>query len=128
MDQKSRKILVVDDSETNLILLEAVLEESGWKVNTASSVKQAMDMIHSEKPDLILLDLLMPRVDGYAMLDRLKANEDYKDIPVIVVSAVVDAKTQKTCLDKGACDYMPKPVDIDTLLVRVNEILDNPGA
>ncbi len=126
MDPKSKTILVVDDSETNLVLLEAVLKERGLKVNTAKSVNQAMDTLHSEKPDLILLDLLMPGVNGYDMLDRLKSSNEFKDMPVIIVSAVIDPETQKTCLDKGAWDYMTKPVEIDTLLTRVGEILDTP--
>jgi CheY-like chemotaxis protein len=125
MATEPKSVLIVDDSETNLVLLEAVLEDEGWIVKTAASATAGMDMIKDKIPDLILLDLIMPRVDGYEMLDRLKSSEKLKRIPVIVVSAVSDAKTRQTCIEKGAQDYMPKPVDIDLLLSKVRKILNN---
>ncbi len=125
MATKLKSILVVDDSETNLVLLEAILENEGWIVKTAKSATAGMEMIKDEKPDLILLDLLMPRIDGCEMLESLKSGERYKDIPVIIVSAVLDDTTRKTCLDKGAEDYISKPVDIEQLLKRVRDVLES---
>ncbi len=124
MSQPLKSILIVDDSETNLVLLEAILEGEGWIVKTAATANGGLEMIKNEIPDLILLDLLMPRVDGYEMLDRLKSNEKYKNINVIVVSAVSDEKTRRTCLEKGAVDYMSKPVKIEELLNKVKGILN----
>ncbi len=126
MAHEPKSVLIIDDSETNLVLLEAILEDEGWIVKTAASATTGMEMIKDKIPDLILLDLIMPRVDGYEMLDRLKSSDKLKEIPVVVVSAVSDATTRQTCLEKGAQDYMPKPVDIDLLLNKVRKILNNP--
>ncbi len=122
MDKKGLPILIVDDSNTNLVLLEAVLQEKGWKIQTARSARQAMKMISSEKPGLILLDLLMPVVDGQQMLHELKSDNRYKDIPVIVVSAVTDPEVSEECVKKGAAYYMTKPVNIEKLLDITEEV------
>jgi len=124
MDKKAKYILIVDDSETNLVLLAAVLKDKGWGVRTATSATIALKMIKSEKPDLILLDLLMPGIDGQQMLERLKSDDRHKDIPVIVISALTDSKTRKACYEKGAAYYMPKPVKIPQLLEIVQNILN----
>lgn len=123
MDQKPPSILIVDDSETNLVLLTAVLEEGGWEVQAADSAANAMEKLKTSVPELILLDLLMPRIDGYQMLDKLKSDERLRQIPVIVISAVNDPDTRKKCLSKGAVDYMPKPVIIQEVLDKVRNIL-----
>ena len=123
MDQKLPSILIVDDSETNLVLLNAVLEAGGWPVRTARSGTSALKVMQSWMPDLILLDLLMPGIDGYQMLERLKSDERYSHIPVIVISAVNDPDTRDKCLQKGAVDYLPKPVNIKELETKVKTLL-----
>ena len=123
MDQKLPSILIVDDSETNLVLLTAVLGEGRWPVRTARSGADALKVMHSWVPDLILLDLLMPGIDGYQMLERLKSDERYSHIPVIVISAVNDPDTRDKCLQKGAVDYLPKPVNIKELETKVKTLL-----
>lgn len=123
MDQKLPSILIVDDSETNLVLLTAVLEGGGWPVRTARSGASALKVMHSRVPDLILLDLLMPGIDGYQMLEKLKSDERYNHIPVIVISAVDDHDTREKCLQKGAIDYLPKPVNIREIVARVRNLL-----
>lgn len=123
MDQKPPSILVVDDSETNLVLLTAVLEDGGWEVQTAESAASAMEKLNSSPFDLILLDLLMPGIDGFGMIDKLKSDERYRNIPVIVISAVNNPDTKEKCLQKGAVDYMPKPVKIQEVLGKVRNIL-----
>lgn len=124
MVQKDKSILIVDDSETNLVLLQAVLYDKGWVVRTAASATLAMKSIKSEKPDLILLDLLMPKIDGQQMLEQLKSDDRLKDIPVIVISAITDNKTRKACLEKGAIYYMTKPVKIPQLLQIIQNVFD----
>lgn len=123
MSEKGQSILIVDDSNTNLVLLEAVLEEKGWIIQTARSARQAMKMIQEEKPGLILLDLLMPVVDGQQMLNDLKSDTQLRDIPVIVVSAVTDPKISEKCLEKGAAYYMTKPVKIERLIELTEKFL-----
>jgi len=123
MSEKGQSILIVDDSNTNLVLLEAVLEEKGWTIQTARSARQAMKMIQAEKPGLILLDLLMPVVDGQQMLNELKSDNQLKDIPVIMVSAVNDPEISEKCLEKGAAYYMTKPVKIERLIELTEKFL-----
>ena len=125
MGQKSKSILIVDDSETNLVLLEAVLKDRNWDIHRARSAMVAMKMLSVNKPDLILLDLLMPGIDGQKMLKRMKSDDRYKNIPVIVVSAVTDKKIRKDCLEMGAIYYMPKPVKIKQLLEIIQNTLDD---
>ena len=115
--------MVVDDSETNQVLLEALLAGEGWTVRTASSATLAMEMLKTGSADLILLDLLMPGVDGLKMLDLLKSDSRLSNIPVIVVSAVSDKKTRDLCLEKGAVDYMSKPVRINEIVKKVRDTL-----
>ena len=119
-----KKILIVDDSSTNVVLLEAILNSRGYEIRTAMSVKEAYSMMAQETPALILLDLLMPQVSGYQFLDRIKHDDKTKDIPVIIVSAVTDALNIKKTLDRGAVDYIVKPVDIKELINKVEKTLN----
>ena len=84
-DTSQTSILIVDDSTTNLVLLEAILQEEGYQTNTAFSAKEAFSIIEMNKPDLILLDLLMTQVNGFNILEKLKADHSTAGIPVIVV-------------------------------------------
>ena len=117
------KILVVDDSSTNIVLLEAILNGQGYLIETAQSVKEAFQIIKKEKIDLILLDLLMPRVSGFDFLKEIKSIEATKDIPIIIVSAVADPENRKKTLEMGALDFINKPIDIQNFIERVEAIL-----
>jgi Response regulator containing CheY-like receiver, AAA-type ATPase, and DNA-binding domains len=121
-NQMSR-ILVVDDSSTNIVLLEAILNGQGYEIETAQSVKEAYQIIKKEAVDLILLDLLMPRVSGYDFLKEIKSNEATKDIPVIIVSAVADAENRKKSIELGALDFINKPIDIQFFIEKIETIL-----
>src|SRR5208283_3772997 len=117
------RILVVDDSSTNIVLLEAILNGQGYEIETAQSVKEAYQVIKKENVNLILLDLLMPRVSGFDFLKEIKNNESTKDIPVIIVSAVADIENKKKSLELGAMDFINKPIDIQDFIERIEEIL-----
>lgn len=117
-------ILVIDDSNTNVVLLEAILSGMGYSIETAMSVKEAYQIMAKQLPDLILLDLLMPKVNGYDFLKEIKADEKTKDIPVLVISAVTDSENIKKTLSLGASDYIKKPVDIQSLVEKVHSILE----
>ena len=119
-----KKILIVDDSNTNVVLLEAILVSRGYHIQTAYNVDEAHNMLKKERPELILLDLLMPRISGYQFLDQLKKNNETRDIPVIIVSAVTDAPNIQKTFELGAIDYIEKPVDIKTLLTKVEKPLN----
>lgn len=123
MFQKSRfQILVVDDSITNVVLLNAVLTEEGYKVQTAFSVPDALKLISSEKPDLVLLDLNIPYVSGIEMVKNMKSNNEMKNIPVIIVTGYGDQEKKKQLYSFGVIDYIEKPIDIDKLIDKVNTL------
>jgi two-component system cell cycle response regulator DivK len=119
-----KKILIIDDSNTNVVLLEAILNNRGYEIITALNVKQAYTMLQKDRPELILLDLLMPKISGYQFLDQLKKNHDTREIPVIIVSAVTDIMNIKKTLDMGAIDYIEKPIDIKTLVRKVEKTFE----
>jgi two-component system, cell cycle response regulator DivK len=114
-------ILIVDDSTTNLVLLEAILQEEGYKTSTAINAKEAFASIERGKPDLILLDLLMPQISGFDILEKLKAFPSTSEIPVVVVSAVNTKENIELCKDLGAADFFSKPIDIPTFLSKLKD-------
>ncbi|WP_016776461.1 response regulator [Anaerophaga thermohalophila] len=116
-------ILIIDDSETNNILLEALLEKAGYKTKSARSANEGWKLIHQELPKLILLDLLMPKISGFHMLSKLQSNEKYGNIPVIIVSALNEQDTINMLLKSGAVDFFSKPIDIHGIVDRVKEIV-----
>jgi CheY-like chemotaxis protein len=120
---KQYHILVVDDSTTNTVLLEAVLEKNGYKTDTALSVKEAIHCIDKKMPDLILLDLLMPKVSGFDFLKQLRTDEKTRSIPVIIVSAVTNDEDIHRILQMGAVDFIKKPIDIQYLTDQIERAL-----
>lgn len=121
MDNASKTILVIDDSTTNVVLLEAVLMNKGYTIDKAMNVKEAYEVMQKRLPRLILLDLLMPRINGFEFLQQLKSNQQYKDIPVIVVSALTDEETIQKTYHLGAQYFIKKPVDINQLIEIVGQ-------
>lgn len=115
-------VLLVDDSQTNNVLLEAVLAEVGYETATAMSASEAWSLIHKRRPRLILLDLLMPKISGFQLLERLKEKPLFAQIPVIVVSALSDADTAMRLKEMGADDFFSKPLNLQALLKRVEEL------
>ena len=124
MKNQKENILVIDDSNTNVVLVEAILNSKGYHTTTAMSVKEALPIIDNTPPQLILLDLLMPQVSGYQFLEDLKKNDQTKDIPVIIVSAVTGKESRTKTKNLGAVDYIEKPIDITKLISKVENILD----
>jgi PleD family two-component response regulator len=125
MVPRSGKILVIDDSKTNVVLLEAILNTRGYSTIKAFNVKEANSIIEKEKPDLILLDLLMPEINGFDFLSMIKSKNDTKNIPVIVVSAVTDEENISRSMALGAIDFITKPIDIQLLVEKVEEFIDH---
>lgn len=116
-------ILIIDDSTTNQVLLEAILHEEGYSTVTAFSAKEAFKIIEKQKPNLILLDLLMPEVSGFDFLKELKNSPKTAGIPVIVVSAVGSRENIDFCLSNGAADFFSKPIDISLFIEKVKKII-----
>lgn len=120
---KEYNILVVDDSTTNIVLLEAILDERGYKIHTAVNVKEAYTVISKHNPDLILLDLLMPKITGFDFLEEIKKNENTSNTPVIVVSALTDEETVEKIMNLGAIAFVKKPIDLQYLVDKVEKVL-----
>ena len=123
LDNKDFTILVVDDSTTNVVLLEAILDEKGYKIETALNAKEAYALIEKSTPDLILLDLLMPKISGFDFLKEIRKNEKTKNTPVIVVSALTDEENIEKIMGMGAIDFVKKPIDLQYLVDKVESVL-----
>jgi adenylate cyclase len=118
------KLLVVDDDEANRDMLSRRLERLGYQVALAENGRAALSMIAEEPFDLILLDIVMPELDGYEVLLRLKADETQRHVPVIVLSASDELDTAVRCIELGAEDYLPKPIDAVLLRARIGACLE----
>lgn len=122
--KKEYNILVVDDSTTNIVLLEAILDEKGYKIHTALNAKEAYAIIAKHNPDLILLDLLMPKISGFEFLEEIKKSSKTQNTPVIVVSALTEEEHIDRIMNMGAIDFVKKPIDLQYLVDKVEDILN----
>ncbi len=116
----SGRILVVDDTPANIQSLAAILKEKGYQISVATNGKQALDVLGRLRPDLILLDVMMPEMDGFETCRRLKAGEQWHQIPVIFLTAKTDTADIVQGFELGAVDYVGKPFNPHELLARVN--------
>lgn len=117
------KILVVDDNKLNLRLLQDILEDEKYKVYTTDSGFSVLEMAHNLKPDVILLDIMMPGMDGYDVCRLLKSDEEVMDIPVIMVTAKTEGNDLKIAFEMGAADYIKKPFDELEIIARIHSVL-----
>ena len=121
--ERKRRILVVDDHEDNIELLRARLEARGYEVEGASDGQAALDAVYRACPDLILLDVMMPKMDGMEVVKRLKSDKKLPFIPVIMQTALDSTENKVEGLDAGADDYITKPINFAELEARVNSLL-----
>jgi CheY-like chemotaxis protein len=121
MSLANASILVVDDEEPNRDILSRRLIKEGYSVTTADNGKEALDMLRLERYDLVLLDIMMPGVDGYEVLKRIRAEPVLHDTPVIMVTALSDEASIKRCLALGATDYIGKPFELTFLKSRIRQ-------
>jgi len=121
-NRQAKRILVVDDIEDNLVLLQAILTDEGYEVDVAKNGKIALAKVEASLPDLVLMDAMMPGMDGYEVTRRIRQNKKLAFIPILMITAYEDANAAKG-LDLGANDFIRKPIDYDELLARVKASL-----
>lgn len=124
------KILIIDDEPVNLILLEQILAEQGYnRLRSVSDSRTAITTISEFRPDLVLLDLMMPHVDGFRILESVRGCEDYQTfLPILVLTADANEKTKLRALSAGATDFLLKPFDKTEVLLRIRNLLQSRNA
>jgi len=118
------RILIVDDEPFNIDYLEQELEDLNYETLSASNGREALEKIQSEMPDLVLLDIMMPVMDGFAVLEKVKADPATRAIPIIIISANNDLKSVARGIEMGAEDYLPKPFEPAILHARISSSLE----
>jgi DNA-binding response OmpR family regulator len=125
-DARARTILVVDDEEDIRAVLEARLVTSGFLVRTAANGMDALDSIRSDPPDLIVLDIMLPDIDGFGVCALVKRDQRLSRIPIILLTARTQPRDRETGTSLGADAFLNKPFKPDELLTEVRRILDTP--
>jgi two-component system cell cycle response regulator len=124
-DTATAAVLVVEDDEVNRDLLVRRLTKAGYTTHAAGSGAEALSLINEHHYDLILLDIMMAQMDGYQVLQKIRLREAYKNIPIIMISALGDASSIARCMELGADDYIMKPYNATILNERVFKLLGN---
>lgn len=118
-----KRLLLVDDEADLVEMVKFRLEALGYEVLTAFDGQEALDKARKEKPDLIILDLMLPKIDGYKVCRMIKFDEKYKKIPVIIFTARAQDSDKKTGEEVGADSYLTKPFDPHVLVAKIKELL-----
>jgi adenylate cyclase len=114
------RILIIDDTPANIQTLSTILKERGYNLNIATNGRQGLDALERIRPDLILLDIMMPEIDGFETCRRIKASTAWREIPIIFLTAKTDTADIVRAFELGAVDYVAKPFNAHELLARVN--------
>ena len=122
------KILLVEDNEMNRDMLSRRLERKGYEVLIALDGREGINLARSERPDLILMDMSLPIIDGWEATRQLKAAEDTKHLPVIALTAHAMAEDERKAREAGCDDYDTKPVDLERLLGKIEKLLGGVAA
>ena len=124
MSQRKRTILIVDDEEDVLDLLQLVFETSGFAVRRAATGTSAVSIAYEEPPDVVLLDVMMPEMDGWQVLRTLKADERTRHVPVVMLSARAERRDKMIGLQEGAEGYIAKPFSPSEVVREVQSFLE----
>lgn len=119
----SKKILVVDDNQDTIQILTAVLRRGGYVVIAARDGMEAVEKVQEEMPELILSDIMMPKLDGFGVIQALKAEPKFRRIPILIISAKVDPASKARGMELGAKDYIIKPINPGEVLRKIKEHL-----
>jgi len=122
-DEKPRVVLIVDDEELNIKFLSAFLSRKGFRIITAETGLEALEVIQSQMPDVILLDAMMPQIDGFEVCRRVRQNPDTYFLPIVMVTALSSVEDEVRALDAGADDFLSKPINNVELMARLKSLL-----
>jgi len=122
------KVIIVDDDRDTREMLTLALELEGFDVSQAANGLRLISAMHVDRPDVILLDVMMSWIDGFELCRAIKKNPGFGDIPVIFISARKSVEDERAGIEAGAIDYFPKPLDMDRLIARIREILGERAA
>jgi len=123
MSNAKPKIIIVDDDRETRELLALALQMEDFEVTQAANGLRLISTLHVDQPDLILLDVNMSWIDGFELCRAVRKNEDFKDIPVIFISARSSSADVKRGIEAGAADYFTKPIELQTLIARIKELI-----
>lgn len=122
-ESKSSRILIVDDNQQNCELLDAYLADEGYQIEMVYDGQQTLDSVARQHPDLILLDIMMPRLSGYEVCHRLKSSPETRTIPILMITALAEMSDIEKGIDAGADDFLTKPINKLELITRVRSLL-----
>jgi len=123
VDISGSRVLVADDNQQNRELLEAILSEEDYVVLMSTDGQHTMEVVEQQQPDLILLDIMMPRMSGYEVCQAIKSNDETRAIPVLIVTALNEMGDIEKAVDAGCDDFLTKPVNALELKTRVRSLL-----
>lgn len=123
MPLSDKTVLIVDDDEKTVKMLRFLLKSSGCKVDSAINGMEALNMLEKTRPDVIILDLIMPKMDGLEFCEKLKKNDKYADIPIIIQSTLSEKKEKDRLKALGIDCFLEKPVTTETIMSRVLEVI-----
>jgi len=119
------KILYVEDNPENRLLIRRVLQAEGYQILEAENASRALEMLHTQQPDLILMDINLPEVDGYTLTNQIKSLPGLDRVPIVAMTANVMKGDRERTLQAGCDGYIQKPVDVDTLPGQIHHYLVN---
>ena len=117
------KILIIDDVTTHLLLLQTILQDEGYNTEIAETPEKGLELLAKNKYQVLLLDIMMPGMDGFQVLEEIKSNERLKKLHVIIISAKTDSWSIKSAMDRGAFDYLTKPINIQDVKNKVKSAM-----
>lgn len=119
------KILVVDDISTHLLLIRTILDNEGFDVETTDEPTRVVELLLKDNYRLLLLDIMMPGMDGFQVLEEMKLHKELSSVSVIIISAKTDSWSIKNAMDRGASDYITKPINIEDLKNKVRSAMED---
>lgn len=119
----NKKILIVDDDPRNIFALKLTLKSRGYQIESCTMAQEAIQILKEQAIDIILMDMMMPEMDGYEAIRMIRNIPSMSEIPVIAVTAQAMPEDRQKCIDAGAQDYVSKPIDVDQLMTAIEKFL-----